>query len=68
MMRTAFPDLNVRIEDAIGSDDRVWVLGTAQGTNTGPLFGQPATNRAASWQVMHRLRFGRPHNPVVCHV
>lgn len=57
MMRGAFPDLNVRIEDAIGSGDRVWVLGTAQGTNTGPLFGRPATDRAASWPVMHRLRF-----------
>ena len=49
MMKTAFPDLRVTVEDAFGAGDRLCGRITFAGTNTGPLMGQPPTGRSASW-------------------
>ena len=37
MLRTAFPDFRVTLDDQFGEDDRVVSRWTASGTHTGPL-------------------------------
>ena len=44
---TAFPDLRVTIVEQVAEGNTVVTHWTAQGTNTGSLFGMPATNKAA---------------------
>jgi steroid delta-isomerase-like uncharacterized protein len=66
--RTAFPDLRMRIDDLVVTEDAVTVCWTATGTHTGVLtqpevnaFGVPPTGRAATWSgiTLYRLRDGR---------
>jgi steroid delta-isomerase-like uncharacterized protein len=45
--RAAFPDLHVEVDDQIEEGDKVVTRWTAYGNNTGPLFGMPATGKAA---------------------
>ena len=45
MYRTAMPDLEVVVEDAFGSGDRVCTRWTARGTNDGELMGMPPTGK-----------------------
>jgi steroid delta-isomerase-like uncharacterized protein len=45
---TAFPDIRVTIEDQVAEGDRVVTRWRAHGTNTGSLFGMPATNQSAT--------------------
>ena len=45
MFRTAFPDLNLTIDDQIGEGDKVAVLWTAHGTHKGELMGIAPTGR-----------------------
>jgi steroid delta-isomerase-like uncharacterized protein len=45
---TAFPDIRVSIEDQLAEGDRVVTRWRAQGTNSGSLFGMPATNKSAT--------------------
>jgi predicted ester cyclase len=45
VIRTAFPDFHTNIEDMVAEGDKVVVLTTARGTNTGPLLGLPAFGR-----------------------
>ena len=49
---TAFPDLQVTIEDQIAEGDKVVTRWTAHGTNTGSLFGIPATNKSVTITVI----------------
>ncbi len=42
----SFPDQAVSLNQLIAEGDRVAVLGTYRGTNTGPVNGAPATGRA----------------------
>ena len=46
---TAFPDIRATIEDMVVEGDRVVTRWRVQGTNTGSLFGMPATNRSADF-------------------
>ena len=48
MYFTAFPDLQITIEHAVAEGETVVIRWTAQGTNTGSLFGMPATNKPAT--------------------
>jgi steroid delta-isomerase-like uncharacterized protein len=48
MYRAAFPDIQISIDDVIAEGDKVVIRWTARGTNTGPLFGMPATGKAAT--------------------
>ena len=57
MMRTAFPDLHLTLQDAITSGDQLCGRLTFSGTNTGPFMGQPPTGRAASWGAIDIVRF-----------
>jgi predicted ester cyclase len=45
---TAFPNLRITIDDQVAEGDTVVTRWTTQGTNTGSLFGMPATNKSAT--------------------
>jgi steroid delta-isomerase-like uncharacterized protein len=59
--RAGFPDLKVEQVEIIANDDAVAVRSRVTGTNTAPLFGQPATGKAISFTAMdiHRIKDGR---------
>ncbi len=59
--RAGFPDLNVEQVEIIANDDVVAVRSRVTGTNTAPLFGQPATGKAISFTAMdiHRVKDGK---------
>ena len=46
--RTAFPDLQMSVDDMVAEGDRVAVRWTARGTNTGPLMNMPASGKVAT--------------------
>jgi len=48
MLRAAFPDLTMTVEDMVGEGDRVCVRGTLAGTHSGEFMGIPATGSAVS--------------------
>ena len=48
MYHSAFPDLQVRIDDMFGSGGRVATAFTLSGTNEGEMMGTPATGRQVS--------------------
>jgi steroid delta-isomerase-like uncharacterized protein len=56
-LRGAFSDFKVVVEDLIAEGDIVVARLTASGTNDGELMGLPATNRPASWSVIHVMKF-----------
>ena len=45
---TAFPDVHTSIEDQLAEGDKVVTRWTSRGTNTGSLFGMPATGKSAT--------------------
>jgi len=52
----AFPDMRHEIEEVFATDDRVFVRFVLNGTNTGSLFGMPATRRHVTFAahiIMH---------------
>lgn len=50
MLRSAFPDLQVSVDDLIVEGDRVAARVTVRGTHQGVLLGRlPATGRSAVW-------------------
>jgi steroid delta-isomerase-like uncharacterized protein len=59
--REAFPDLVMHVEQIIAEGDRVSVLWTGRGTNTGSGNGLPATGRTGELRGMTlwRIRDGR---------
>lgn len=48
--RSVFPDLVYEIIDMISAENRVWVRYRATGTQKGPAWGFPATNRQVSFE------------------
>jgi len=54
--RTAFPDLHITVLDAFGSDERAVVRWQMTGTNTGLMYGAPATNKAVKVNGMSIVR------------
>jgi predicted ester cyclase len=50
--RAGFPDLKVEQVEIIANDDVVAVRSRVTGTNTAPLFGQPATGKPVSFTAM----------------
>ena len=59
MLRSAFPDLHMHIEDLIAEEDMAAVRITITGTNTGPgaFFGIPASGKGFQVQQMRFARF-----------
>lgn len=59
MMRNAFPDLHIKIDDELADADRVVQRWTISGTNKGEIFGRPATGEKAVWQAITIFRLSR---------
>jgi predicted ester cyclase len=57
MLRAAFPDLHVTLEDLIGEGDQVVWRWTMHGTHQGELFCLPATGKQATWTEIQIGRF-----------
>jgi predicted ester cyclase len=57
VVRAAFPDVHVTINDLIASGDRVGVRFTASGTHLGAFAGIPATGKQVQWtaNVIYRI-------------
>ena len=53
----AFPDLKYKIEDTIAEGDYVAQRATGTGTMKGPMQGMPPSNKRATWEEIHILRF-----------
>ena len=61
LFRIAFPDMRITIAQQVSEGDLVVQTGTFEGTNSGELFGMPATNKAANvaWMDMYRIQNGK---------
>jgi steroid delta-isomerase-like uncharacterized protein len=57
MLRGAFPDLHVTIDDQIAEGDRVVLRTTTHGTMKGEFAGMPPSGKSATWATVHILRF-----------
>lgn len=56
LMRTAFPDLVVSVDQMMASGDEVWVHMTMRGTQNGPFLHIPPTGRAVEISAFDRVR------------
>ena len=54
--RSAFPDLNVTIEDEFAEGDRIFLRTTWRGTHRGEFMGIGATGRSVSFESMDEIR------------
>lgn len=57
MFRTAFPDLQITVEDLIAKGDKVWAYTTMRGTNKGEFMGMPATGKKVEVKGFDIVRF-----------
>ena len=57
MLRSAFPDLHVTIDDQIAEGDKVVQRSTTRGTMKGEFAGMPASGKEATWETIHIIRF-----------
>ena len=52
MLRAAFPDLEVKVEEMLGEGDKVVTRARVRGTHLGPFRGIPATGKKVEWSVI----------------
>lgn len=57
MLRNAFPDQHISIEDMIAEDDKVVMRNTYSGTHEGTFMGIPPTGKRFNQNQVHILRF-----------
>jgi steroid delta-isomerase-like uncharacterized protein len=57
MFRTAFPDLQITVDDIIAKGDKVWAYTTTRGTNKGEFMGMPATGKKVEVKGLDIVRF-----------
>ncbi len=57
LIRTAFPDMNLTIEEIIAVGDKTWARITGRGTHKGPFMGIPPTGKPIAVTVMDVCRF-----------
>ncbi len=56
-LRSAFPDLEHRVDVEVGEGDLAVICLTRTGTMTGAFLGTPATGKQATWSEVHISRF-----------
>jgi steroid delta-isomerase-like uncharacterized protein len=56
MFRTAFPDLEITIDDQIAEGDMVCSRATTRGTHQGEIFGMPATGKVVTMTGLTLVR------------
>jgi steroid delta-isomerase-like uncharacterized protein len=54
--RSAFPDMNLKVIDTLGSGDKAMVRWQATGTHRGELMGMPATNKKVTIDGITEVR------------
>lgn len=57
MMFSAVPDMEATVQDAVASGDRVTLRTRMSGTQTGEMFGMPATGKPFSIEAIDTMRF-----------
>jgi predicted ester cyclase len=57
VLRSAFPDFSLTIDDLVVDGDKVWARQRGGGTNLGTFFGFPATGKTAYIEVFDVVRF-----------
>jgi steroid delta-isomerase-like uncharacterized protein len=57
MLRTAFPDMHMEVEDLIASDDKAVARVSFTGTHRGEFLGVPETGNEVAVQVIDIMRF-----------
>src|SRR6202171_963579 len=57
ILRSAFPDFTLTIEDLVADGDKIWARQRGGGTNLGTFFGFPPTGKTAYIEVYDVVRF-----------
>jgi predicted ester cyclase len=57
VLRSAFPDFTITIDEVVAVGDKVWARQRGGGTNLGSFAGHPATGRKAFTDVFDVCRF-----------
>src|SRR5687767_4314409 len=57
MIRAAFPDLQITVEELVADGDTVAARWTLTGTNTGPFMDRPSTGRSVTFWGVHFFHF-----------
>jgi len=52
LVRAAFPDLTISVEQQIGESDTIATRATMRGTHLGPFMGAAPTGRELTWNVL----------------
>jgi steroid delta-isomerase-like uncharacterized protein len=68
LMKRAFPDLEVQVDDLVAAQDKVAIRLTLRGTHTGDFQGVPATGRAIRYvsHEFYRVQDGRFAEEWIC--
>ncbi len=61
VLRSAFPDFSLTIQDLVVDGDKVWARQRGGGTNLGSFFGHPPTGKTAHIEVFDVARFEDGH-------
>jgi steroid delta-isomerase-like uncharacterized protein len=67
-LRTAFPDLNITVNDLVAEGDKVSDRLTIRGTQRGAFLGVPPSGRQVSFESMHIYRFDEGKIVEVWHI
>src|SRR5260370_7888418 len=57
VLRSAFPNFSLTIQDLVVDGDKVWARQRGGGTNTGSFFGHPPTGKTAYIELFDVVRF-----------
>lgn len=68
MIREAFPDATCTVQQVLVDGDKVIGVNLFQGTNTGPLMGQPPTNKKVSMSTIDICRIENGKVAEIWHV